>query len=121
MTSSLASSVNEFWKGIARDVQHTPAGKACICTSRSFVTSHHITGNNQLQWYLMAGDSQATFSLSVRNAIRRTYEYRCVICSGRSLGQQLRNTVELGVLPEDYKRNADEWHGSMPKLSHLFH
>ena len=28
----------------------------------------------------MAGESQATFSASVRKEIRETYQYRCVIC-----------------------------------------
>ena len=28
----------------------------------------------------MAGDSQASFSQSVKNPIRETYQYRCVIC-----------------------------------------
>ena len=28
----------------------------------------------------MAGESQASFSGSVRNKIRETYDYRCVIC-----------------------------------------
>ena len=28
----------------------------------------------------LAGESQASFSASVRNKIRETYQYRCVIC-----------------------------------------
>ena len=28
----------------------------------------------------MAGDSQASFSQSVKNRIREAYQYRCVIC-----------------------------------------
>ena len=28
----------------------------------------------------MAGESQASFSVSVKNKIRGTYQYRCVIC-----------------------------------------
>lgn len=28
----------------------------------------------------MAGESQASFSVSVKNHIRETYQYRCVIC-----------------------------------------
>ncbi|KIL64176.1 hypothetical protein M378DRAFT_24755 [Amanita muscaria Koide BX008] len=68
----------------------------------------------------MAGDSQASFSQSVKINIRETYEYRCAICLTRSSTTQcahvldgatpgehhVRNAVNLGVLPEGYKRNA---------------
>jgi hypothetical protein len=74
----------------------------------------------------MAGDSQASFSQSVKNRIRKTYQYRCVIClasidttqcahllDAATQGQlQVRseaivhNAVDLGILPKGYERNA---------------
>ncbi|KIM85474.1 hypothetical protein PILCRDRAFT_365117 [Piloderma croceum F 1598] len=68
----------------------------------------------------MAGDSQASFSQSVRNRIRETYKHRCVIClawidttqcahvldAATPGALQLRNAVTLGVLPKGYQKNA---------------
>ncbi|KAF8814773.1 hypothetical protein BYT27DRAFT_6959794 [Phlegmacium glaucopus] len=68
----------------------------------------------------MSGDSQASFSQSVRNSIHRKYRLRCVICldytstiqcahiiDAATPGQkQLHNAVALGILPADYQSNA---------------
>jgi predicted restriction endonuclease len=45
----------------------------------------------------MAGDSQATFSQSVKNKIHETYEYRCVICLASVATSQCAQIIDAAT------------------------
>jgi len=48
----------------------------------------------------MAGESQASFSASVRKKIRDTYEYRCVICLTRIETTQCAHLLDAATQGE---------------------